>query len=305
MPDPSSLLNMTMVGNVILTIAVVAFAPGTVTEFQIRVTYIGAAADSTAVGVGNLLLLGCCLGLGIKGYDLGSLRGRADHFFAEHSGDLSAPGQGNNIQNILAEEQEIVGKGNDAEEIAGEGKGEQIHQHDHQIHQREQPGLHRDNEEQQELGIREDGGIAEEQAQVQVRDAGRAAEKHAVHIHHYNAGQIEQIEPQCAPALLHDPTDRIVAEQRNEHQQGTADHVGQRIGEQPPDLTLQNGSAVKAKQIIQNRLSCHIAHDIDNGSAKDDVKHQVGNALVSVFVAVQIELPSKILQNRFLLWKHL
>ena len=36
---------------------------------------------------------------------------------------LDPPGHGNQIQHILAEEQEVVGKGNDGEQIVGEGVG--------------------------------------------------------------------------------------------------------------------------------------------------------------------------------------
>ncbi len=177
------LLNMTMVGNMVLAVAVIASAAGTVAELQFRVGGIGAAADSAAVRIAGFCLAGLP-GLGIELDDLGPMRCRFNRFPAEEPANLPPPGQRNHVQHILAEEQEVVSQGNDTEEIIGEGKRYQIYKHDHQVHQREQPGFHRDDEEQQELCIREHGGVAEEQTQIQIRHAGGTAEEHAVHIHH-------------------------------------------------------------------------------------------------------------------------
>ena len=58
MPDPVSLLNMAVIGDMLLAVAVIAFAPGAVAEFQFRIRHIGAAADGAPVGIGSL---GCCL----------------------------------------------------------------------------------------------------------------------------------------------------------------------------------------------------------------------------------------------------
>ena len=46
-------LNMDMIVDMILTVAVVALALGAVAEFQLRVGHIGAAADGAFVGVGG------------------------------------------------------------------------------------------------------------------------------------------------------------------------------------------------------------------------------------------------------------
>ncbi len=62
------LLNMSVVGNMVLAVAVIALAPGAVPEFQIGEFGIGSAADGAAVGIG-------CLGLfpggGLKAAGLG------------------------------------------------------------------------------------------------------------------------------------------------------------------------------------------------------------------------------------------
>ena len=48
------LLNVHVGIDVIFTVAVVALALGAIAEFQLRVGYVGSAADGTPVGVGRL-----------------------------------------------------------------------------------------------------------------------------------------------------------------------------------------------------------------------------------------------------------
>ena len=54
-------LNMRMVINVVLTIAVIALAPGAIPEFQLRIAYIRPSADGAAVSIGGLRRCGSCL----------------------------------------------------------------------------------------------------------------------------------------------------------------------------------------------------------------------------------------------------
>jgi hypothetical protein len=70
---------------------------------------------------------------------------------------LYPPGQGDKIGNILAEEQEVVGKGNQREQIVGEAKYRvrqvpHIKKNQSQINKGKNPGLHRDDKEEQEVG---------------------------------------------------------------------------------------------------------------------------------------------------------
>ena len=139
-------MNMTVVADVVFAVAVVALAAGTVTEFQFRIADICSAADGAAVGVGCFLgFFGCLISCGIK----------LDHFRAfrlhrllfKEPAQLDPPGLGNYIQNILAEDQEIVCQGNHGEQIIGEGVQNQIHDDDGQIKQGKNPGLHGDDEE--------------------------------------------------------------------------------------------------------------------------------------------------------------
>ena len=63
------LLYMGMIADMVFTVAVIALAAGTVTEFQLRIAYISPAADGAFVGVvglglGNGGLVGAGFGEG-------------------------------------------------------------------------------------------------------------------------------------------------------------------------------------------------------------------------------------------------
>ena len=282
---------MHVIADMVLAVAVVTVAPGAVAEFQIRMADIGSAADSTAVVV--IGFLGCLLGIHMELDDLVSLGlGR----FAEFLLHLDAPASGQEIQHIHSKEQEVVGKRNDAEEIAGEAEGEEIQQNNRQIDQGENPGLDGNDEEEQEAGIRIHGGIAKEQAQIQIGHMGVTSEDHAVNIHHQHTGKIEQIEPEGAPAHFHCPAKGIIAEQGNGDEEDVviACAVGQRIGEEPPDLSPENQTPVKEQKTVQTVISGHLRDDIDDGSAHSDVEHQIGDAFIPVENAEAFKPAAKI-----------
>ena len=289
-PAVSDLLDMAVVADMVFAITIVALAPGTVPEFQFRIADVGSAADGAPVGIGGFLLFDGFIRTGVKLDDLWLFG--LNRLFAEFSLCLDPPGQGKNVQYVLAEEQEVVGKRDYREQIVWEGIGEKIQHNDSQVKECKDPGFHRNDEEQQKLCIREQCCITEEQAEIQIDDAGGTAEDHAVNIHHEHAGEIKQIEPQRTPDGLHGPTQGIVAEQGNCHQQQIIDPVGKRIRDQPPDLTLEDFCTVKIKQIVQQIIAGHFTHDVDQGGTQGNIQHQIGNAFGTVFVAVEFELPS-------------
>ncbi len=277
-----------MVGDMLLAVAVVAIAAGTVPEFQFRIGSIGSAADSAAVGVGGLGRGGRCLiGSGIEGNHLWPVPGKILLCPFYTAPGIDPPGLGKHIQHITSKEQEIVGQGNNAEEIMGEGDGEEIQSHQHQIDQGENPGLHGNDEEQQKMGVGIHGGVAQKQAQIQIGHIGLSAKDQAPDVHHQKAGQVKQVEFKDTPAVFHSPSQRIVAEQGNSNEQqiGVSGTVDQRIGNQPPDLPLQDALPMETQQGIKGIVSGHLSHQIDNGSTGGDVKHQVGDAFIPVGVA--------------------
>ena len=150
---------------------------------------------------------------------------------AEQAAGIGTPGHGNHVQHVLAEKEKIVGKGDYGEQIVGETVGKQTEQHQCQIHQRENPRLYGDDEEKQEIRVGVQRGIAEEQAQVQVGDAGLTAEDHAVNVHHHHAGEVEQVEPQGTPHIFHGSAQGVVAQQGDGSEQNVPGAVGQGIGD--------------------------------------------------------------------------
>ncbi len=101
------------------------------------------------------------------------------------------------------------------------------------------------------MRIREHGGVAQKQAQVQVVHICPAiGEEHAEHIHHHHAGKIIEVKFQGAPSALDHGSQRVVAEQHDGHQQNVqpAPHSvlhGQRIGNEPPNLAPEDQGPIK------------------------------------------------------------
>ena len=94
--------------------------------------------------------------------------------------------------------------------------------------------------------------------------------------------------------MLHNPSDGIVTVQGNQHQQGIADGIGQGIGDEPPDLPLQDQIGVKVEPVEQRIAGIHHPHKVDDGGADGDIEHQIGDALVPVSVAEPVKIPAQI-----------
>ena len=116
------LLNMGMIADMLLAVAVVAIAPGAVPELQIRMGNIGFSANGAAVGIGCLGGGGSCLIGSCIEWDYLRLLlcFSSTAVMTQHAPEIDAPAHGNDIQDILAEEQKIVCKGNDTEQIVRE-----------------------------------------------------------------------------------------------------------------------------------------------------------------------------------------
>ena len=142
-------LDMGVIADVIFTVTIVTVASGAIAEFQIRMGNVSSAADGAAVGIrclrcgsGSLIRTGVerdGSGTGVLCYGIFCALGR--------SAGIDPPGLGKYIQNISAEEQEVVGQGNHAEEIVGEGSGKEIQCDNYQIQQSENPGLYGNDKE--------------------------------------------------------------------------------------------------------------------------------------------------------------
>ena len=286
---------MTVIVDVLFAVAVIPFAPGAVTEFQFGIADVCSSTDRTAVGIGSFWCgLVCLIRTGVELDDLCLLLG----LLPEQPSGIDSPAHGNDIQYILAKEQEVVCQRNHGEQIVGEGVKEKIHQNDGQIKQCEDPCLYGDNEEEEELSVREKGCVAQEQAQVQIGNICSSTEDQTENIHHQNACQIEQIEPKGTPNMFHGLSQRIVTEQGNSHQQQIINPVSQRIADQTPDLSLQNQIPVKVQQVIEGVVSQHLAHHIYHSGAKSDVQHQIGNTFVFILEAIKLKLSAQVFQRK-------
>ena len=292
---------MSMVADMILAVAVIPLTAGTVAEFQLGVGNISPPANSTFVEERFL-------GRGVTDLD-SSIGGELDdrcfswRFFpAEKLPDLQPKGQRDDVDDILSEEQKVICQSDQREEVDREGVREYIHKCEHQIEQGKDPGLHRNDEEQQERCVGIKCRIGQEQAHVQIGHIGpkikRIGKDQAKDIHEDHAGKIEQIEPERAPLMLYDPAKGVVAEKSDSCQEdivaGIA--VGQRIGKQPPDLSMQDRILIKDQKLIDDRVLCHHRHHIGDGTADTDVQHQVRDTLIPVDKAEAVEASSKIFQ---------
>ena len=280
---------MRVIGNMLRAVAVVAFAAGAVAELQGGVIHIRAAADGTLVGVGGLdggvgspVASGGVEGDGLGILDL--LHGPAG---------VGTPCGGQEIPAVLAEGQEVVGQGDDGEEIIGEEIDDAL-QNEEQVDQRQDPCLHGDDEQDHELGIGEQCGVGQEQAQMQVVGRGVAVKDQTVHIHNQDARQIKKVQPQCAPDIFDALSDGVI---ENEHD-GGPDHaacvVQEDVGEQPPDLAPEDQTAVKAEPVVEGLRGVHLIDEVHARNAQTDEKHQIWDALVPVTEAEPVEIPADI-----------
>ena len=274
---------MGMIADMLLTVAMVALAAGTVAELSVRMGHIGLSADDAAVivrcpdGSG-----GGFIGTGTgEGDDLRLLRGMF-LLLAEQTLEIGPPGNRDHIQHILAEEQEIVGKGNDGEQIRGEGIGNESVDDQNKIDQSEDPCLYRDHKEQQEMGVGIQCGIGKKQAQIQVVDIRLTAEDHAVNVHHHDAAEVKQIEFQRAPDIFHGTSQREVAHEIKKLHDHIATVGQQGIGEQPPDFTPEDSAPVEAENFVKKRILCGEGKQVHHRGTENQIEHQIWDALVPV-----------------------
>ena len=290
--DHLLLFNMGMITDMILTVAVVTAAAGAVAEFQFRIACVGATTDGTLVGVVCMLSGRCgflCGGVG-EGYHLGTVLLIFGCFLLlARLLQFDEPGTGKHIQYIFTKEQDVVGKRDHGEAGGGDGICQQAINYKKQIEDGEDACFDGNDEKQQELSIGEHSSIAEEEAQIQIGYIGSAAKNHAPDVHQHKTTEIEQIEAQCTPDMVHSATNGVIAVQCHSHQKQIAVIKGQWIGNQSPDLSLKNCCPIEDQQGVKNRVLRDLRHQIYQRAAKADVQHQIGNAHVAVLDAETVK----------------
>ena len=154
------LFNMCVVADVILAVAVIAFASGTVPEFQFRIAHIGSAAYGAAVVV--WFGFGRCVGdkWDRAGFLLGlPMPGPANFHAYRHR---------EKIGKIAAGKQKEICKSHKGEQIVrkqvvGEGHLDDAYKNNKKINDSHNPSLHRDNEQNHKLRVGIGDGKNEEQ----------------------------------------------------------------------------------------------------------------------------------------------
>ena len=222
---------------------------------------------------------------------------------------------------IRAEEQEIVQQTDQGEQAVGEeGDGiahvEHIDGNENQVNDRQDPGLHGNDKEHQELGLRVGGTVGQNHAQVQVvghvavevseylrrnqhltdEHHIRGAEDHGKQVHQYDTCQIEQVKFEGTYGHFHMASEPVEEIQENDTQHGaSAQLFRQQPGDQPPDLTLEDGSFIEAEEVIQEFASVGNAGEEDHRVAQTDIEHQIPDAPAAVAVAEPLKLAAKIM----------
>jgi len=236
--------DMHMIIDVIHAVAVVAIAAGAVAELQRRVLRIGAAADGALMAVRLLTGLAAVIlrpvGIGLS---------RSVGIFGAMAAITQGIGQ--DVPDVAAEEQEIVCKGKERYQPVKIQKAalkhedealEKIPQGNAKVDPSQILCLDGDNKVHKELQLGQQCGYCQEEGQVQSTGGGIAVQQQRTHIKEQNAAQIIEIKAQHAPLLLKQSAKLPVEIQHQNgqyHAKGTiAQHIGEHIGEQPPDLTV-------------------------------------------------------------------
>ena len=128
------------------------------------------------------------------------------------------------------------------------------------------------------------------------------AKKQTVDIHHHNAAEIEQVKAKCTPNLLHGTAEGIVAIEHEGHQQYVAVVEGEGIGNQSPNLTVQDRSAIKDQKIVQNVVLRDGTDQIHKATAQGNVEHQIGNTLIPILETESLKASAQVFQNGFTPW---
>ena len=272
-----------MVVDVIHAVAVITVASGTVAEFQFRVGNIGSAADSTLVTVGGLLfglcfIMICPIGIGLLLFGKSSSSG------------LQKIRQ--DVEDVRTEEQKIVQQRCQRVEAVEQGiDKETVNQHG-KIEPSQPFHLNGNDEHEQHLIFREHGGKGQQQAQIQCAAVGIDTQQQSGKIHDDHTGKIKQIKPKSAPSAFNGFADEIVEVQGNGKQQNVAVGGQQDVSQQPPDLSVENGSPIKAHEFIKPSAGIDSDKQVHNGCAQSDIEHEIGDALAVMAVAEPLEISS-------------
>ena len=284
---------MGVVVDMILTVAAVARAFGAIAEFEAGIGDLGPPADRAAEA-------GAVAGAG-RVID----RALFDRALPAFLRRMPADEVGQEVGDLLAEEQDVVQQGDDRQEPGQVGEGPRLqgpHHHDDpaddadggedQVDQAEPLHLDRDDEIDAYHLVRQDRRHGQKEAQVDIMRTRFRAQEEGGKVGQQDAAEIIDVQPQGAPILLQDLTAPVIEEQADRAPEEAGFHqIGQRVGDQTPDLSPQDGGAVKDQQIIEQRIALieqiqQVDHDVADGNEE----HQVSQTPVPVLIKKPVHL---------------
>jgi len=188
-------MNMCVIVDMIHAVAVVAVTLGTVAKFQFRVFRICSPADCAFVAVQGLRSLFLIV---FRPIDIGAL------LVSEAASGFHEVRQ--YMQNICAEEQEVVKQSEHGEEP----QADHINDSQNEIEPRQILHFDGDDEHQKHLIFRVNGSKSQQKAQVQIAGRGIDSEEQRGNVCDDHAAQVKQVEPQRSPTAFDSSADDVV-----------------------------------------------------------------------------------------------
>ena len=274
------LCEMLVVEDVVLAEAMVSGAAGAVPELQVGVVRVGPAAHLALVAVAPLRLLFLLLadgGLELDGLVAGLVPG-------------PAPAVADLVGDGGPEEHEEVQQGHHGGQGAQDVQPQQAPQHaqgeEHAVGDGQPFHLDRDDEHDEEPGLRVQHGKGEEQGQIDVIRAGHVgaavdqAENDAGEDGERHAGEVIEVELGRAPFPFQGTANHVVKIQKQHQPDNTvlgdiARHEDER--HQPPQLAAFDGGPVKGEE-VDGAVPGEYGQQVDDGVAGHDPQHEVGDA---------------------------
>ena len=202
-----------------------------------------------------------------------------------------APGVREEVLNVRAEEKEVVQERNKGHQPVEREKTCRKQENNVQGREAEvNPGhvFHLDGDEHHEKDscVGREGRDGEEQAEVQVGRGDAVAEKKTGEVRQENAREIIEVKAARAPVVLQHLAELVITEETdNGEEQITArdiEQICEHIGEQPPDLPLQDLARGEAEKTVDHAAWVNDGQRIGNEIADGDDEHQVRNAAIAV-----------------------
>ena len=262
------LLDVHVVVDVLLAIAVIAVALGAVAEDHVGVVGVGLAADGALVDI-------ALLGVGVLGSSL-EVDGLLGMLVLE-----AALAVADGLSKIAPEEDEEVEDGHDREEgaddIPAQQSGNDLPGEESSVDPGQPLDLDGEDEEQKDLHVRVEGGKGEEEGHVDVVHGGIAGDEAKDDVEHY-ADQVKHIEPGRSPFPLQKRADPVVEIGRDEGGEETGGLGEEDEGKDPPDLSPKNGPTAEVEDggkgdPVEGKGVNEGNGHIGNG----DIKHEIGD----------------------------